>query len=189
MGFPYPHPLGLPKGSVRATITLSITINLILLTFDQSKEELANLIAVAAAVSMTFYFGGRMRGIQVTPRDRIDETIDEASKKLAASERAWGLPAGTIRGMLILIFATTLGYLQFQGDEIPDALLEIINIIGGFLLGRGFNRVKLAIFGDQPHIGTTIIDHLKALHDKKKIPGIERIGTFQNPRAKRGLGI
>ena len=46
---------------------------------------------------------------------------------------AWGLPAGSIRGLLaILIFGTVWALLLLQpGDEIPDYLRDLLFIIMG----------------------------------------------------------
>ncbi|MHA2089699.1 MAG: hypothetical protein ACW98K_02470, partial [Candidatus Kariarchaeaceae archaeon] len=89
----YPYPLGLPKGSVRATLTLLVSINYILLTIDE-KFELATSLSPIVAVALSFYFGGRMRSASITP----------TAVKVDASQRAWGLPAGSIRSILVLLF-------------------------------------------------------------------------------------
>lgn len=150
MGFPYPYPLGLPKGSVRATLTLILSLDLVWLSLQQS--AIADQVTTMTVVSLTFYFGGKMRSSAPIPRNTD------------ASLRAWGLPAGTIRSLLIIIFGATSAYLQFIGDGIPDYLLKVINIIVGYLGGRMFEKIRNKIFKTDPEnkkVG--IIDHLKAL--------------------------
>ena len=158
MGFPYPYPLGLPKGSVRATITMALSINLIVLTFYNS--DYATYVSTMAAVSITFYFGGRMRsGKAIIPRDA------------PSSQRAWGLPAGTIRTMLFLLFVGTAGYLFYNSNydfsSVPSYLFDIMNIIIGYVIGRSFNKIRNKVIKKKDEEGNasqaTIFDHLKAL--------------------------
>ena len=150
MGFPYPYPLGLPKGSVRSTITMAVSISLAVLINRSSPY--ANSMSVAAAVCITFYFGGRMRGSAITPRDTN------------RGQRAWGLPAGTIRSMLTLLYIGIGYYLYTKGKDIPDFLIEILNIIIGYIIGHNFNRFRNRFFPRDPNAtGVHWFDHLKAI--------------------------
>jgi hypothetical protein len=153
MGFPYPYPLGLPKGSIRATITLLLSLNLVWLTITES--DYAGSFSTTVAVALTFYFGGTMRGTQIIPRDTV------------AGLRAWGLPAGTIRTLLTLLFMGLTYYVFTYQGTVPNHLVELLNIMLGYLLGRSFNRIKHRFFikdkntEEGPHVSW--IDHLKAL--------------------------
>ncbi len=129
MSFPYPYPLGLPKGTVRATITLAFTIDLIFLTLNS--ETTANLVSPLVLVALTFYFGGRMR---------INPSI--IVPKAPAAERAWGLPAGTIRSLLIFLFGAFTVYLIYERRTLPSYILDIFNIIFGYLIGLIFLKIK-----------------------------------------------
>lgn len=150
MGFPYPYPLGLPKGTVRATLTLSLSIDLIYLTFVE--ETIADQLATLVIVALTFYFGGKMRAMSPIPR-----TVD-------AGQRAFGLPAGTVRTTLMLLFGGTFGYIYLvQGRTIPTYLLEIGYIIGGYILGKVFNSIRNLFKGDDEEDKITIVDHLKSI--------------------------
>ncbi|MCY3410822.1 MAG: hypothetical protein INQ03_04205 [Candidatus Heimdallarchaeota archaeon] len=148
MGFPYPFPLGLPKGSVRATITLALALDLTYLAIKNS--DLATNVATMAIVSLTFYFGGKFRNTAPVPRS-TDRGL-----------RAWGLPAGSIRTILTIIFLGTAGYIFFIQGTLPDYLLEIINIILGFGAGKIFLAIRKKYFGKEDD-KTGIVDHLKAL--------------------------
>ncbi len=53
------YPLGLPKGSVRATITIALSIDLVWLSIEG--ELIANRLATLTAIALTFYFGGKMQ--------------------------------------------------------------------------------------------------------------------------------
>lgn len=149
MGFPFPFPLGLPKGSVRATMTLLLSINLVILSIYE--DPVAAKLATVVAVALTFYFGGKMRATTPVPRS------------VEPSLRAWGLPAGTIRFLLIAIFGGGIYYIQYvKHNTLPDFFLEIIYVIVGYLMGTSFNRIK-AIFMDPKDEGVDFLDHLKAI--------------------------
>jgi hypothetical protein len=149
----YPYPLGLPKGSVRATLTLLVSINYILLTIDE-KYELATSLSPIVAVALSFYFGGRMRSASIRP----------TAVKVDASQRAWGLPAGTIRLILILLFGGAAAYLYYDQEAIPDFFIEAINLILGYLLGQLFTQMRVKIFGKDEETDTAnIVDHIKAI--------------------------
>ncbi|MDH5403109.1 MAG: hypothetical protein OEZ01_03210 [Candidatus Heimdallarchaeota archaeon] len=150
MGFPYPYPLGLPKGSVRSTITLLLSIDLLLLMMYDSKY--AESMTTVVVVALTFYFGGRMRGAPV-PRDKSDKSI-----------RAWGLPAGTIRTILILLYGGFSVFYYLEHSSLPNYLLEIIYIIAGYLIGHYFNKVRRHFFHkDTGSVSIGFLDHLKAI--------------------------
>ena len=146
----YPYPLGLPKSSVRATLTLILSVNFIWLTIDES--ELAGPLSTIVAVSLSFYFGGRMRGKSISPTTSIDR-----------SQRAWGLPAGTIRLILILLFGGATYYVFSKTDSVPDNFTEVINLILGYLLGQFFTKMRVRFFGRDEDDKAGIVDHLKAI--------------------------
>ncbi len=150
MGFPYNHPLGLPKGSVRATITLMLSLDLVWLSINDS--PLADQVTTMTVVALTFYFGGKMRNTAPLPRNTD------------ASLRAWGLPAGSIRTILILIFGSASAYLFVRDGSIPNYLQEVINIIFGYLFGKFFQGMRKKMFGDDKEkTGVGIVDHLKSI--------------------------
>lgn len=149
MGFPYPYPLGLPKGSVRATLTLLLSVNLIVLSINQ--DPIAVNMSTLVAVALTFYFGGKMR------------TPSPVPTSVEASQRAWGLPAGTIRFILILLFGGAAYYIRFvQEKPLENFFIDIIYIILGYLIGTSFNKIK-SIFIKTKDDGVDFVDHLKAL--------------------------
>lgn len=149
MGFPYNYPLGLPKGSVRATITLLLSVELAFLTILDN--PIADSIATMTLVGVVFYFGGKMR---------VDSMIPRSADR---SLRAWGLPPGTIRFLLILIFSGTIGYLYYYQQIIPTYFIEVINIIAGYLAGRTFEFIRDKLFKKDEEDKVSIIDHLKSL--------------------------
>ncbi len=156
MGFPYPYPLGLPKGTVRATLTLLLSVDLFLITLRE--EPYADQVASIVLVALAFYFGGRMRARgMVIPRDSTTR-----------ADRAWGLPSGTIRTILIVFFVFQVLYLQSLGRSIPPYYVDIATIIFGFLFGRTFNRIKVAFRRrrgvEEDRLNkTSLIEHMNAV--------------------------
>ncbi|OLS19050.1 MAG: hypothetical protein HeimC2_42970 [Candidatus Heimdallarchaeota archaeon LC_2] len=144
------HPLGLPKGSVRATITLALSIDLVWLSIE--KEPVANQLATLTAIALTFYFGGKMRAEIPIP------------KSVTASERAWGLPAGTIRFLIILIFGFGVYQLLIVEGEsfLPSYYLEVIYSVIGYNLGMIYMRIRKRLFPN-PKTSAGFLDHLKSL--------------------------
>ncbi len=144
MGFPYPYPLGLPKGTVRATLTLSLSINLLYLSYFDLPD--AETFSSVVAVALAFYFGGRIRG-------------GDPSGEKSAGERAFALPAGTVRSILILLFAGYSFYLIYLDMTIPKYLLEVNYLISGYILGALFRKIFLKEKKD----GVGLVQHLKSL--------------------------
>ncbi len=156
MGFPYPYPLGLPKGTVRSTLTILLSIDLFIITLRE--EPFAEQVASIVLVALAFYFGGRMRSKgTIVPRSPT-----------ARADRAWGLPAGTIRTLLILMYSAFGVYLIINGKPIPDYYVEIATIIVGYLIGQMFNKVKVAFRRKrgvkEEHLHkTSLIEHMNAI--------------------------
>lgn len=156
MGFPYPYPLGLPKGTVRATLTILLSFDLFLLTLED--RPFADQVASIVLVALAFYFGGRMRarGL-VIPREPTTR-----------ADRAWGMPSGTIRSILVLFFVGQAVYLQSIGKPLPSYFIDIATIILGFLFGRTFNRIKIWFrrrrgVEEERLNKTSLIEHLNAV--------------------------
>ena len=144
------HPLGLPKGSVRATITIALSIDLVWLSIE--KEPIANQLATLTAIALTFYFGGKIRAEIPIP------------KSATASERAWGLPAGTIRFLIIVIFSFGIYQLMIvEGRNfLPSYYLEVIYSVIGYNIGMIYMKVRKRLFPN-PKSGAGFFDHLKSL--------------------------
>jgi hypothetical protein len=159
MGFPYPYPLGLPKGSVRSTVTLILSVNLMVLTYFES--SIAVNLSTMVVVTLTFYFGGRMRGV-VAPVPR-----DVKSTGL----RAWGLPAGTIRTLLFFMYIAMFIFFVIDARTAPPYFFQILNIMLGYILGSSANRISNFVrkrrgkveVADDVIRSITIWGHLRAL--------------------------
>lgn len=145
MGFPYPYPLGLPKGTVRASLTISVSVNLLFLTYYDMAD--ATAFSSVVAVALAFYFGGRIRG------------GDPSDKPKTAAERAFALPAGTVRSFLIIMFAGFSGYLLYTGAQLPRYLLEVISLIAGYIFGVIFRH----IFHKDKSGKVSLLQHLKSI--------------------------
>lgn len=144
------YPLGLPKGSVRATITIALSVDLVWLSIE--REPIASQLATLTAIALTFYFGGKMRAEIPIPRS------------VSASERAWGLPAGTIRFLIIVIFSVGIYQLMIvEGEDfLPSYYLEVIYSVIGYNLGMIYTKIRRKIF-PKPKTNAGLLDHLKSL--------------------------
>ena len=149
MGFPYPYPLGLPKGTVRASITL-IYLGLLtyfLLTGDMLYEKLATSVSVMVA----FYFDGRIRGTM-------------SSSVVGPGERAFGLPSKTIRAIILIDILLLWGYSYYFEGFTPSFLNELLIMILGYIGGTLFFEIKKIVFGSRKAgSSNSWLDHLKAL--------------------------
>ena len=144
------NPLGLPKGTVRATITIALSVDLVWLSIE--KVPVADQLATLVEIALTFYFGGKMRAEIPIPR-----TIER-------SERAWGLPAGSIRFLIIIIFSVGIYQLMVvEGDTtLPSYYFEVIYSVIGYNLGMIYTKIRKKLF-PKPKSGATLLDHLKSL--------------------------
>ena len=146
MGFPYPYPLGLPQGSIRASLTILLSINFFLLILRNSPYILD--IAILVTISLAFYF---TKGLA--------SSVDHYSEP---SLRAWGLPARTIRVFLFLSYTGFVVYLFFNSISIPTELWGVIFVIYGYTGGIIWFKLKQLVFGTTGD-KTTIFRHLQAL--------------------------
>ncbi len=148
MGFPYPYPLGLPRGSVRASITL---IYLGLLTyFVLLGDPLYEKLATSVSVMVAFYFDGRIRGTM-------------SSGVAGSGERAFGLPPKTIRTIVLLDILLLWVYTYYFEGYIPPFLNELLIIILGYISGTLFFEIKRLVFKpSKTPSANSWIDHLKA---------------------------
>ncbi|MHA1990970.1 MAG: hypothetical protein ACW981_17875 [Candidatus Hodarchaeales archaeon] len=141
MGF-YPYPLGLPRGTVRATVTLLFLFSTAyLILFDKTvPESLISTFTILCAL----YYGMRK---EIIPRSEI---LDE--KKKEKGETAFNLPAFTVRITIFMIFillAVKILYFGTTTDGFSTFLYKIIYIIAGFIFGTILAKIG-GIFGNDP---------------------------------------
>ena len=150
MGFPYPYPLGLPRGTVRATIALSYAGTLAFLILNNN--PLASKLGTSVAITIAFYFGGRVRGTM------------PAGVAASTGERAFGLPSKSVRTIFVFLFTGLWLYLFLDKQPIPSYLSEFILMIWGYLVGNVFFHLKHLLFrATREKPSPMWFEHLKAL--------------------------
>lgn len=124
------EPLGLPKGSIRAIVTLvtaGCSWGLMLAGTAVPDYVLDLLLAIIG-----YYFGFRQKGRGTGSR------ILDASVK---AQEPLGLPGGTIRMMLIADFGISALILYSRGQLGSPAYIEFLLILAGLIAGYFFSRL------------------------------------------------
>lgn len=143
------HPLGLPAGSVRAILALSVFgTAMILLVLQRPIDQnlwLANTVVLA------YYFATRQHGAAAE----------------AAGPQPLGLPRGTVRWLMILSFTAATVYLVSVWRSEGRALVEQPSFfpllaVGSFFLGRAL-QVVTAGFAAHPGLVMGTVNNVKAL--------------------------
>ena len=142
--FNNPYPLGLPRGTVRAIITIILSITIWYLLFIN--QVAMEYFLTSDIVALTFYFGYR-RGV---PAKTIEQDITRA-------ERAFGLPARVIRGFILIGFVV-VGIALANLKEYPVQLNTIYTKLISYLIADFINRFRKQ---GKPH-ENDILDHLIA---------------------------
>jgi hypothetical protein len=155
----YPYPLGLPKGTVRATITLLFFLSAALLIF--MNKDVPNSLATTILIVVSFYYGTR-KGIPPA-------TEMLKKKKAEKGETAFNMPANSVRTVIFagFIVLTVKILISPAGtyNEIPEFILEGLVMIAGFVGGSFLSRFIKLFQDDQeePGLLAKIVLHGKAL--------------------------
>ncbi len=122
-------PLGLPRGSIRALLTLMIVAVIIAQLIRG--EEIHLLWTETLMIALAHYFASR-RFIRLPP-EVIKRLVDEGHIELEA--RPLYLPSHSIRVILILSFAAVGIYLYLHGRLWEPQSLSILGVVFAYLLG------------------------------------------------------
>ncbi|MBY8982385.1 MAG: hypothetical protein KGD57_05520 [Candidatus Lokiarchaeota archaeon] len=141
------QPLGLPRGTVRALITLIVVSFPFMYLF--TKEEIPGLIINAIFILIAFYF--ETRKSEKEELDRIIKEIkvpEEFIKKEETIRHPLYLPKYSVR-ILLLFIITLIVVINYYGPQIPfesrNTLFDILIIITLFIIGliiRGIKNYK-----------------------------------------------
>jgi hypothetical protein len=144
-----PEPLWIPKGSIRALVALAMAISCwyLILTGQPVPGYLFGLLLT----SIGYYFGFRIK--LEAAQSRILDPAAEVKEPLF-------LPAGCIRGLLIIGFGTCGILLYLQNGFANPAYLEFFIILSGLIVGYGFRKV---LFRGDPSDLLIALNHLKGL--------------------------
>jgi hypothetical protein len=144
------RPLGLPVGSVRALLLLSLAARVLLDLASQAAVEPWLLVAVGLAAAA--YFSARQASPPASGPAHLETT--RPSQPL-------GLPAGTIRTLFLLALAVG-AFLWIRDRGIEAHELPVVAVIGAFVLGV-VGRWLLARARKPEDPGSNLFDHLQAL--------------------------
>ena len=151
------HPLWLPRGSVRAILTLSVaitTLYMIAIAREQIPQSLGNVLIVSVA----FYYSTRA---SILPSTETPKKIDTSSNREPAP---LFLPAKTVRITLAMIMAISIGIVAFTHQEIPIFIITVFITIIGYVLGMIVKEIIGRLFPPKPgrNKAKEIIGHLQA---------------------------
>jgi len=129
-----PEPLYLPKGSIRAIVTILVSVSCWILVFW--KRDVPSYLLSLLLTVIAYYFGFRKK--VKSAEGRIYDTS-------ARPERPLGLPSGLIRILLSIGFAAAAFWLLLRGKLADLKYLEFIIILGGLILGHFFSRIIVPV--------------------------------------------
>lgn len=144
---PIPPPLGLPRGSIRAILTLLIVAVVISQLVRGREVEL--LWTETLMIAMAHYFASR-RFIRLPP-EVIQRLVDEGYIELEA--RPLYLPSYSIRVILIAAFASVAVYLLLHRRILEPQALSILGVVFAYFCGnivrvravRGWEDIKALV--------------------------------------------
>ena len=159
------EPLFLPRGSIRALLALMMTGTFFYLDYNkgwdisQVPESLTSLMLVIVA----FYFGARsMEAGSDSSSEKKTENRGLIQWITSLKDSPLFLPKGTIRFIMIVMFGV-ISYFSFSHhSSVPDALLQILTIIAGYLLGIVITYIYHKI-SDQAASKVSLFGHVKAI--------------------------
>ena len=128
-------PLGLPRGSIRALLTLMIVA--VVMAQLVRGGEIPLLWTETLMIAMAHYFASR-RFIRLPPGE-IKRLVAEGYIELEA--RPLYLPSYSIRVLLIVSFTAVGVYLYLHGRLLEPQALSILGVVFAYLLGV-FVRVQ-----------------------------------------------
>ncbi len=152
------RPLGMPAGSVRALLALSI----VLLAAQQLMfaNGVGLLMSETLMIVLAHYFASR-RMVKLSPK-----TEAELQKQglIEQEERPLWLPRGAVRTMILVVFALTLGALLMQGRLFDGAVVGTSAILAAYLGGVLWRWIRGGRAREQaPRARLRWLRHLQAL--------------------------
>jgi amino acid transporter len=151
-------PLGMPEGSVRAILALTI-VGIVLFQL-QTGGRVSPMLSETLMIVLAHYFASR-RHLKIPP---------DLEAKLAAEqppeERPLWLPRGSVRLLILIIFFITVFMMLMQGrlsdPEVASTVALIFAYLGGVSLRWIFSRKKpkpekKARFSIWPHLQALLV--------------------------------
>lgn len=127
-----PQPLGLPKGSVRATLALFLSATMWYMVIKGQQPPTILIESVLLVVA--FYFGTR----SMAPAAGASAAAPGPSPPPAApGHEPLYLPRGSVRTVLLFGFFSVIVYVWFRGGTaaIPSSMILILQVLTSYLSG------------------------------------------------------
>ncbi len=122
-------PLGIPRGSIRALLTILVVAFIVVQT--ARGKDIGLLWSETLMIMLAHYFTSR-RFVEL-PRDLREQL--EAEGKIPADRQPLYLPKHTIRGLIVLSFAGLAWYLYRESRLMEPRSLAILGTVGAYFLG------------------------------------------------------
>jgi len=159
------EPLGMPRGTVRAFITiLIVAFPFGYLIFG---EEIPRYLVNAIFIVVAFYFEARRSGEeklkQIVDEIKSPETVELDIRK---EKKPLYLPKYTVRALLIIMLIITQTIMFIKPDisfQITNTLADLLLIMGLFMVGAFFRSIAKSI--DKKKIKEEIANMDAALSD------------------------
>lgn len=138
----YPYPLGLPRGTVRATVTLLFLFSTSYLILIDKSVPIS--LVSTFTILIALYYGMR--------KEHTYDLEGRENRREAKGQTAFNLPAFTVRILIFLIFivlSIKILYFGTTDDSFSTFLYKIVYIISGFILGTILGKIG-GIFGNDP---------------------------------------
>lgn len=168
------YPLGLPAGSVRALLTLTVTGYIVYQI--AIGEPIGLLWNETLMIVLAHYFTSR-RVIQIPPAIREQMAADGT---LPTERNPLFLPKHSIRTLIVLAFAGLAVYLYREQRLFNPASLSILGTVAAYLLGMLAKSVLSWWRSDRPQTSARWWEDLKAIVTLAIVMGsvaIELTGT------------
>lgn len=160
------EPLNLPKGSIRAAVSLLLLLNLLFLVLTGNPPGVNYLQLVLTTVF--YYFAFRKR----------DQKITLGGKEVAAKVvEPLFLPLGFIRKIMVLVVLGCLGFIAYSYYKVPPGFLNFFYIFFGLYLGYRFSKFSGKI------------ENLKTIEDLKSIVVLGAVVLIIFPTLKNFIPV
>jgi len=132
---PVKPPLGLPAGSVRAT--LAVILSATLWTSILRGQAPEPILVDSALLVVAFYFGVR------STAPLVPAAAPAPAPEAPKVRQPLYLPRGWVRAILAGGFLVVIGYVVIRDGTMPQALVLILQVIVSYAIGWGISRVLL----------------------------------------------
>ena len=179
------YPLGMPRGTVRALITLLIVS--FPFTYILTGQEIPGLIVNAIFIVVAFYFETRRGSKQKL--DIIEEIKypEDTQSKYEINKHPLYLPKFSVRIMLIIILNFFYTQVTF---EVTNTLFDLLIIVVLFIVGAFFRTIKNKKESKRLKNQITSIENYKSLNPYDILKTIEKeIKSWWEIQGKNVLSI